>query len=182
MAPALAIGFLALGPASAAEPVTYNPADFPFFELTPQAKGVFATGGHPARMAYNYLRYSTALIKGGDALDSVVSPDVILNDLKPMGFSGLPGLKEFRRQSNAAMTYDRALLIRVAVPQSDITDIDLCTERTAPQTGKKAVSLIHARDRWASDKVVERWHQFAPQDSAKNCDEVALAAGKGKKP
>jgi hypothetical protein len=173
---------LLLGVGVAAEVRQYNPKDFPRFELTPSVRQIFDDGGHRAKMAYNYLRYATALVAGGDALDAVVASDIVLNDLQPMGFSGLTGLKEFRRQRNAAMTYDRALLLRVDVPSNDITDVELCTERTDPSNSTKAVFVIHARDRWIGDKVVERWHRAEPQPSAKGCDDLVTATQSSRTP
>lgn len=157
----------------AAEDQQLDPKDFPRFELTPVVDGLFRAGGLHARMAYNYLRYANALVLGGDALDEVVSRDIVLNDLLPMGFAGLAGLKEFRQQRNAAMSYDRALLMSIEFPSDDITNVDLCTERTDPATGNKFVFIIHAKDRWVDDMVVERWHSAEPQADGSNCTELA---------
>lgn len=163
-------------PLRAAEAIpagTYDPADFPRFELAPAVQAIFSAGGQHAQSTYNYLRYANALVVGGDALDAVVADDIVLNDLQPMGFSGLAGLKEFRQQRNAAMSYDRAVLLSIEFPADDISDVDLCTERTEPTTGEKFVSVIHAKDRWVGGKVVERWHSPEPQAAGTECMDLA---------
>ena len=136
-------------------------------ELAPEVRRVLESDDHNAHMARNYVRYASALGAGGDALDAMVAPDVRLNDLEPLGFTGLAGLKEFRRQRNEAFQYDRSVVTAMRFPAADITDVDICTERTDVATGGKRVIVIHARDRWVDDKVVERWHRAEelPADS-----------------
>ena len=144
----------------------YDPAEFPQ-EVAPEVRRVLESGDHNAHMALNYLRYAKALGSGGDALDAMVAPDARLNDLEPLGFTGLAGLKEFRSQRNAAFQYDRSVVTAMRFPAADVTDVDICTERTDTSTGAKRVIVVHARDRWVDDKVVERWHRAEelPADS-----------------
>ena len=129
------------------------------FEFTPEVRRILDGGGHDAKMGFNYLRYARALRSGGAALDAVVAPDIKLNDLEPAGFKGLAGLKQFRAQANAAASYERAVVRSMKFPAPDITEIELCTERKDSATGAMRTSVIHARDRWVDDKVVERWHR-----------------------
>lgn len=89
-----------------------------------------------------------------------VAPDVKLNDLEQMGFTGLDGLKEFRSRQNAALQVDRTVVTAMSFPSPDITEVDLCSERTDRASGAKVTQVIHARDRWLDDKVVERWHRL----------------------
>jgi hypothetical protein len=144
--------------AQAADPKGVALPDLPR-ELTPEVQKILDAGGHDAHMLQNYLRYANALRTGGEALDLMVLPDVKLNDLEPAGFVGLAGLKAFREGQNTSMSYDRVVVRSISFPAPDITDVELCNERTDVATRAKVTFVIYARDRWVGDKVAERWHR-----------------------
>jgi hypothetical protein len=138
--------------AQAVDPIPEVPREF-----SPQVQALFAAGGHAAQMARNYLRYANALRAGGAALDIMVAPDVRLHDQEASGFIGLEGLKRFRAGQNTDTTYERVVVRSIKVPAPDMTEAEVCTERTLAATGAKYTIVIHARNRWANGKVVERW-------------------------
>jgi hypothetical protein len=138
-------------------------------ELTPEVRKILEAGGHEAHMLRNYLNYANALRAGGDALDLMVLPDVKLNDLEPAGFIGLEGLKAFRQGQNTSMSYDRVVVRSISFPAPDMTDVDLCTERTDVATGAKVTFVVYARDRWVGDKVAERWHRREVLPAGSDC-------------
>jgi hypothetical protein len=142
-----------VGSRSSSRSENLDPSQFGF-DLMPEVRRTIDLGGWNAHMALNYLRYAKALGQGGDALDEVVAPDVKLNDLERMGFEGLSGLKEFRKQRNSerdAVAPSRpAVVVSMNFPSPDITEVVLCGAR----------NIVHARDRWVNDKVVERWHRL----------------------
>lgn len=141
-------------------------------ELAAGVSALLQTGGHAAHMAQNYLKYANALRAGGAALDIMVAPNVKLNDLEPNGFVGLAGLKRFREGQNTSMLYERVVVRSIKVPAVDITEAELCTERAVTQTGAKITFVIHARDRWVDDKVVERWHRAERLPEGTLCESV----------
>jgi hypothetical protein len=134
----------------------YDPAEFSGYELAPEVRSILEGKDSRARMTLYYLRYSQALLAGGDALDAVVAPDVQLDDLGRLGFKGLAGLKEFRRQRNAAHHYDRFLITAMRFPAADISEAEVCTERTDVATGAKVVIVIHAHNQWRDGMLIER--------------------------
>lgn len=145
-------------------------------ELTPEVQKILDAGGREAHMLRNYLRYANALRTGGDALDLMVLPDVKLNDLEPAGFVGLAGLKAFRQGQNTSMSYDRVVVRSISFPAPDITDVELCNERTDVATRAKVTFVIYARDRWVNDKVAERWHRREVLPEGADCGPGASAA------
>lgn len=159
-----------------ARPSNYDADLLTSFELAPAVRAAAEGGGLHARMAFNYMRYATALGIGGDALDAVVSPSVVLHDLGPLGFQGLDGLKRFRAQQNAALQRNRSVISVMRFPSDDMTEIELCTERTDRATGAPVAYIIHARDRWKDDKVVERWHRQEMLPAGARCPEFSTPA------
>lgn len=156
-------------PAIDVRPDNYDMALLSAFEFAPEVRSILDAGGHDAHMGFNYLKYATALRAGGEALDSIVAPGVKLHDLEPRGFKGLEGLKDFRKGQNAALQVDRAVIQSMRFPAADITEIELSTERTVRDTGSKVAYVIHARDRWENDKVVERWHRVENLPPGSTC-------------
>lgn len=160
-----------------ADPKAVTLPDLPR-ELAPEVQKILDAGGRDAHMLQNYLRYANALRTGGDALDLMVLPDVKLNDLEPAGFVGLAGLKAFRQGQNTSMSYDRVVVRSISFPAPDITDVELCNERTDVATRAKVTFVIYARDRWVDDKVAERWHRREVLPEGADCGPVASAAGR----
>lgn len=158
--PAFALAVCSCSDSRTAASACPDPSVSAGFELAPEVERILAACGHEAQMTASYLTYARALIAADDSLDAIVAPDIRLNDLEPAGFKGLEGLKAFRRARSAEMAYDRAVIQQARFPAPDITDMDVCTERRNPATGEQVAVLIHARDRWADGKVVERWHSF----------------------
>lgn len=138
------------------------------FELAPTVRATLDAGGERAALAAVYLRYASDLVNDVDALDATVAPDVKLHDIGRLGFTGLDGLKAFRRQRNAELPYDRAVVQAMRFPSPGILEVDVCTERAEP-TGTKHTILIHARNRWAEGKLVERWDSFEELAGGRGC-------------
>jgi len=120
-------------------------------------------------MARNYIKYATDLVDNIDALDSTVSKDVQLHDIESQGFKGLAGLKAFRKQRNAAFTYDKAILTAMRFPGPELIEVDVCTERTDTATGNKRVLFIYAKNRWVNDRLVERWDSIKELPPGSHC-------------
>jgi hypothetical protein len=138
-------------------------------ELVQGVRDLVSAGGPRAGMASDYIKYATDLVSNIDALDESVAPDMKLHDVEPLGFTGLAGLKAFRRQRNAAFVYDRAVITAVRFPAPEIIEVDLCTERTDANSRSRRTIVIHARNRWVDHKLLERWDRLEEIPAGASC-------------
>lgn len=124
-------------------------------DLAPKVRAILDAGGERAALARSYLEYAHALVRDVDALDVLVAPDVKLHDIGHLGYSGLAGLKAFRRGQNAEFAYDRAVVRDMRFPAPEVIEVELCTERT-DAAGAPRTILIHVWNRWVGGKLRER--------------------------
>jgi predicted ester cyclase len=143
------------------------------FELDPAVRAILKSDTSEAKLLRHYLRYAATLLsKDVSEIDHVVTPDARFHDLEHAGYAqGPAGIKEFRRQVNAAFPDQRVLIHAVRFEGSDIIEVDLEAIAThqaelmgIAATGRKIRFLVHARDRFVDGRVAERWDQADPED------------------
>ncbi len=143
------------------------------FELEPEVRAILESDRPGAKLLRHYLRYAAALLSRDlNEIDQFVTLDARFHDLEEAGYApGPAGIKEFRRQVNAAFPDQRALIRAVRFEGSDIIEVDLVAIAThqaeligIAATGRQIRFTVHARDRFVGDRVAERWDQADVED------------------
>lgn len=149
-------------PPQAANPL-FDPAAYPHYEFVPETRAILESDTANGKLARTYMRYAEALVADDPSrLTDHVLPDARLHDLEAMGFArGADGLIAFRRARNATFVSQRLVVIAMRFEGADIIEADIDARRSLTN-GRNTHVIIHARVRFAGDKVAERWDRSEP--------------------
>ena len=134
--------------------------------VSPEIEGEFVGDTPKARLARSFLRLAEALLaEDVDAIDAVALPDVRCHELEALGFpAGLSGLKQFRKQANAAFPDQSVTVAAIQFEADDIIACELHAVATHTgaimgfnPTGREVRWTIWTRGRFVGGRLAERW-------------------------
>ena len=135
-------------------------------EYAPSVASLLKEDTTQARLARSFVRFAEALLdSNGQRIDEVVTADARFHELEAAGFPpGPQGFRLFRGQLNAAFPDEHVVIMSMRFPEEDIIETELACTAThrgelmgIPATGKRVSFTVYTRNRFAGERMAERW-------------------------